>query len=45
VHHYRFRLAALDVPNLTVPGKAGVERMRQEARKHMLEEAELIGTH
>jgi Raf kinase inhibitor-like YbhB/YbcL family protein len=44
IHHYHFRLAALDVPNLTVPASAGVEAMWREAKKHTLSQAELIGT-
>jgi Raf kinase inhibitor-like YbhB/YbcL family protein len=45
VHHYHFRLAALDTPSLAIPGSAGVARIWQEAQKHMLEEAELVGTY
>lgn len=45
VHHYHFRLLALDVANLAIPGQAGVEKMEQEARKHLIAEAELIGTY
>ena len=45
VHHYYFRLAALDVPNISLPAEAGVERLWQEARKHLIEEAELVGTY
>lgn len=44
VHHYHFKLAALDVPKLTVPASAGVEAIWKEAGKHMLEETELVGT-
>ncbi|MDX3927047.1 MAG: YbhB/YbcL family Raf kinase inhibitor-like protein [Shinella sp.] len=44
-HHYVFRLAALDVPSLTVPDAAGVETMWNEARKHVLTEATLTGTY
>jgi phosphatidylethanolamine-binding protein (PEBP) family uncharacterized protein len=44
VHHYHFRLAALDVPNLSVPSSAGVEAMWREARKHILAQADLTGT-
>lgn len=43
-HHYHFRLAALDVPHLTVPASAGVEALWKEACKHKLDEAELVGT-
>jgi len=45
VHHYHFRLAALDVPSLSVPAQAGVAQIWQDARKHMLEQAELVGTY
>ncbi|RWQ43952.1 MAG: YbhB/YbcL family Raf kinase inhibitor-like protein [Mesorhizobium sp.] len=45
IHHYHFRLAALDTPSLAIPGSAGVERIWQEAKKHVLEEAELVGTY
>jgi Raf kinase inhibitor-like YbhB/YbcL family protein len=44
VHHYHFRLAALDVANLSVPSSAGVEAMWREARKHILAQADLTGT-
>jgi len=44
VHHYHFRLAALDIPSLAVPVSAGVEAMWREARKHVLSQAELVGT-
>lgn len=30
VHRYHFRLVARDVPNLTIPGAAGVKRMWDE---------------
>lgn len=43
-HRYRFKLAALDVPKLSVPASAGVEAIWKEACKHRLDEAELIGT-
>ena len=43
-HHYHFRLAALDVPHLTVPASAGVELLWKEASKHALAEADLVGT-
>jgi Raf kinase inhibitor-like YbhB/YbcL family protein len=44
VHHYYFRLAALDVASLPVTGSAGVEGMWREARKHFLAQASLVGT-
>ncbi|SRR5690554_6077557 len=42
-HRYRFRLMALDVPKLPLPHSAGAKHVLQEARKHMIAEAELIG--
>ena len=44
VHHYHFRIAALEVPNLTISASAGVEAMWREAKKYTLSQAELIGT-
>jgi Raf kinase inhibitor-like YbhB/YbcL family protein len=43
-HHYHFKLAALDVPNLSVPASAGIEAIWKEACKHKLDETELVGT-
>lgn len=46
VHHYRFRLLALGVDTLSVPrNDPTCEEVEQEARKHMLAEARLIGTY
>jgi Raf kinase inhibitor-like YbhB/YbcL family protein len=45
VHHYHFRLAALDVPRLSLPPDAGAAAIWSEARKHMIEEADLVGTY
>lgn len=45
VHHYHFQLAALDTPNLAIPASAGIQRIWQEAQKHLLEQAELVGTY
>lgn len=45
LHHYFFRLAALDVPSIAVPAKAGVDEIWKEAAKHKLAEAELVGTY
>jgi Raf kinase inhibitor-like YbhB/YbcL family protein len=44
-HHYHFRLAALDVPKLDVPAGASAEDVWKEARPHMIEEADLVGTY
>ncbi|MGX8012802.1 YbhB/YbcL family Raf kinase inhibitor-like protein [Mesorhizobium sp. ORM8.1] len=45
VHHYHFRLAALDTPALSVPADAGIEPIWREAQKHAIAQAELIGTY
>ncbi|MFA9461146.1 YbhB/YbcL family Raf kinase inhibitor-like protein [Thiohalorhabdus sp. Cl-TMA] len=42
-HHYRFRLLALDVDHLDLPGKATMEEVEKTARAHMLAETELVG--
>lgn len=44
-HHYHFRLAALDVPHLSIPHNAGVAAVWTDAQRHMIEEADLIGTY
>lgn len=44
-HEYHFRLAAPDVPSLSVPGQVGVHQLWREARKHALEETELVATY
>lgn len=44
-HHYHFRLAALDVPSLGVPGRIEAEKVLDEMRKHAIEEAELVGVY
>lgn len=43
VHHYHFRLGALDVPSLEVPADTGVEEVWRRAERHLIEEAGLIG--
>jgi Raf kinase inhibitor-like YbhB/YbcL family protein len=43
-HHYHFRLLALDVPNLDLPPTARVEDVLHEARAHLIDETELVGT-
>ena len=40
-----FSLAALDAPSLPAPEGANVEEIWRLARKHILEEAELIGVY
>ncbi|ANP84662.1 MULTISPECIES: YbhB/YbcL family Raf kinase inhibitor-like protein [Rhizobium] len=44
-HRYIFRLAALDVPTLSIPDAAGIGVMWAEAKKHTLEEATVTGTY
>lgn len=44
LHHYHFKLAALDVPTLPVTTAAGVEAMWREARRHIISQASLTGT-
>ncbi|MBB2795875.1 UNVERIFIED_ORG: phosphatidylethanolamine-binding protein (PEBP) family uncharacterized protein [Rhizobium pisi] len=44
-HHYIFRLAALDVPKLSIPDAAGISAMWAEAKKHALAEATVTGTY
>lgn len=43
VHHYHFRLAALDVANLDIPPDATVEQAWSAAQPHVVDEAELVG--
>lgn len=45
VHHYRFRLAALDVAHLPVAPGTGVAEVWAQAQRHAIEIAELIGTY
>lgn len=45
VHHYHFRLAALDTPKLSLPDGAKVEHVWAEAKKHALAETEIVGTY
>jgi Raf kinase inhibitor-like YbhB/YbcL family protein len=42
-HRYHFRLVALDVPSLSIPRQAPFDVLWKEARKHVLEQAELVG--
>jgi Raf kinase inhibitor-like YbhB/YbcL family protein len=44
VHHYHFRLFALDVPELDVPDDAHAEQVLEAARAHAIAEADSIGT-
>ena len=44
-HHYHFKIAALDVEGLTQAPTAAVADIWQEARDHMIAQAELVGTY
>lgn len=44
-HHYHFRLAALDVPQLSISTSAKVEDIWTKARPHIVAEAEVVGTY
>jgi Raf kinase inhibitor-like YbhB/YbcL family protein len=43
VHHYHFRIAALDVARLDIPVGAGVKTAWDIAGPHVIEQAELVG--
>jgi Raf kinase inhibitor-like YbhB/YbcL family protein len=45
VHHYHFRLFALDVPQLKLPGNASAHDVLDAARAHSLAQADLVGTY
>ncbi len=44
VHHYHFRLLALDVDTLRLDERVSIDDVLKEAQKHALGEAELVGT-
>ncbi|MBP1884255.1 YbhB/YbcL family Raf kinase inhibitor-like protein [Sinorhizobium mexicanum] len=44
VHHYWFRLAALDAASLSIPEDVGAEEAWKRVRKHLVEEAAIVGT-
>jgi hypothetical protein len=44
VHHYQFKIAALDVAQLDIPDEAGAESAWDAAQAHIIEQAELVGT-
>jgi Raf kinase inhibitor-like YbhB/YbcL family protein len=44
LHHYHFRLFALDVANLDVAADASVRDVEQAAERHQRATAELVGT-
>lgn len=43
IHHYHFRLLALDVERLEVSGRTTCARIAERARGHLVGSAELIG--
>jgi hypothetical protein len=45
VHHYHFRLLALDVASLGLAGRVGCRDVERAARRHTLAVAELVGTY
>ncbi|PVE21280.1 YbhB/YbcL family Raf kinase inhibitor-like protein [Microvirga sp. KLBC 81] len=44
-HHYHFRLAALDIPQLNILASAKAEDIWTEAMPHIIAEAELVGVY
>ena len=44
-HHYHFRLAALDVPNLDIPALAKAEDVWTTAQPRIVAETELVGVY
>ena len=45
IHHYHFRLSALDVETLKTGEAPGIVELLERARPHMIETAELVGTY
>lgn len=45
IHHYRFRLYALDLPSLALPERFGLAELRAAIAGHVLADAELVGTY
>ncbi|ACP22552.1 putative phosphatidylethanolamine-binding protein (plasmid) [Sinorhizobium fredii NGR234] len=45
VHHYHFKLAALNIRNISLPDDIGAVHAFAEAGKHRIAEATLIGTY
>ena len=43
MHHYQFRLLALDVPKLPLPERVRCVEVERAAKAHTLANAELIG--
>jgi hypothetical protein len=44
LHHYHFKIAALDVPQLDLPVDAKAESAWAVAQPHVIDQAELVGT-
>ena len=44
-HHYRFKLLALDVPELDVPADVTIEKLESAAEPHVIGRAQLTGTY
>ena len=44
MHHYHFRVLALDVPELSLPSQASIEDLLHAAQPHVIAEAETVGT-
>lgn len=44
-HHYHFRIAALDVESLAEPADIPIADLWRDVRRHMLAEADLVGTY
>jgi Raf kinase inhibitor-like YbhB/YbcL family protein len=44
VHHYHFRLFALDVPMLDVPADSNASQVLEAASAHAIAEADTVGT-
>lgn len=45
LHHYHFKLAALDVDTISVSPDESADELWQEVRPHILAEAEIVGTY
>ena len=45
LHHYHFRVAALDVVRLGIDGRFDISDVRKAMQGHVLAEAEIIGTY
>jgi len=45
VHHYHFRVLALDVERLNVPEGASFQEVEAAAADHLLDRADLVGTY